>query len=172
METPHSAVPLPKRDRHYVRVLYARVGEVVRVISQSPRVVGRWHHWGDSHSELCTSDWGECRWCQRGRKQLWYGWLFGVDQSNGGACLLQLTEHAVRSNLSLRDEGVDLRGATVELERTTSNGKSVVRSKVYLHVNPGRFGPDEPDVLEHLRRFYGLARYPDGRHELPGVDRE
>jgi hypothetical protein len=165
--TPQRGVPLPERTSSCVRILWARAGQSVSCISFNSQVVGRIMHWGEGHSELCVSDLMDCAWCRQGARKLWYGWVFGRDPVKNSPVLLQLTETAVRSNLSLRDPGVDLRGARIELYRQSDGKGSTVGARVTLgHLTRG-LPKDEPDVLAHLMRFYRLPAYPSGRDDLP-----
>lgn len=159
MHTPHESVPLPERTKSHVSVLWGQATRETRLLCHVHRVVGRYMHWGDRHSELCLLPEQPCPHCADGKKRLWYGWLFGRNDISGGAALLQLTLTAVRSNLSLSDPNCDLRGAKIELFRQADRTGSLVTAKVHLSRNPDRFTKDEPDVLEHLFRFYRLPLY-------------
>lgn len=157
MATPQGSIPLPERNSSYVRVVYARVGFPVCCTSLSSRVVGRFMHFGDKHSHPCIRDLTQCPWCEIRLRKLWYGWLYGIDQIKRGPALIQLTETAVRGSTQLSDGGIDLRGAKIELQRLTDGKGSTVRAAVSLNTWADRnHDKEEPNVLQHLLRFYKL----------------
>jgi len=172
VQTPQHSVPLPERDVQSVVMLWAKAGSPVKAYSFSPSVVGRYMHWGDGRTELCMAEWGECPWCKARNKPRWYGFLYGHSITHVRPCLIQLTEQCVRSNLQLRDPGISLRGAYIELARASGPRNAEVHALVRLDVKSAGLPAEIPDVLEHLRRWFRLPGYPVGRHSLDRRDDE
>ena len=170
MTTPQSGVPLPDRERKYLRIVWARAGTVERAYSFSPAVVGRWMHWVDGRTQLCLSPDTECAWCRARVGHRWYGWLYGRSIDHDCPCLIQLPAETVRLTLQLRDPGIILTGAHITLQRDAGARNSCVRAIVRLDALRGTAPLQEPDVLGHLKRFYGLDRYPEGRHSMSPED--
>jgi hypothetical protein len=172
VSTPQNGVPLPERDQNSVLMLWAKAGSNVKAYSFSPSVVGRYMHWGVNRTELCVKEWGDCPWCQARNPARWYGFLFGHSITHTRPCIIQLTEQCVRASLQLRDPGVNLRGAYIELARAATPRNAEVHALIRLDVKTTGLPSEIPDVLDHLRRWFRLPAYPVGRHSLNRGDDE
>lgn len=170
MKPPMSPVPLPERDKSFLRIVWARAGTVERAYSFSPAVVGRFMHWCNGRTMPCLEPDAGCAWCLERVARRWYGWLYGHSINHQCPCLIQLTEQSVRECVLLRDPGVNLAGALVELTRSNSARNSVVKASVTLNKASGRIPAGEPDVFAHMMRFFKLPYYPEGRDPLPGSE--
>ena len=164
MATPHGSVPPIERNKTYVRILRARAAKPTRFTSHSTFVTGRFMHWGDEHSELCVNPELACCWCKARYVRLWYGWLFGRDETSNGPALLQLTAGAVETSIILREGTHNLRGATIILTREEDRTGSIVTANVSLHRSADRIKGEEPDTLGLLCRFYKIA-FPQLGHD-------
>lgn len=160
-------VPLPPPRKRYIRLLRAKVGTDVRLVSWLPTVVGHWTHYDGWQSLPCLKGHGHCPGCQLKWLTLWKGFLAGWSQEHTCRALLELPEQTVRLNASLSDGTVDLRGALVAVHRQGPKPASRCTARVQLAFRPATDCGEPPDILDWYCEAVGIVREGQGRAVLP-----
>jgi len=156
--------PVPPEGRRYIRIASPKVGKPVRFFSLSSAVLGVWTHWVDGRSHPCFLE--GCAWCTNGTvyPRRWKGYLYGHDIEGHVVCLLELPADTVRGHIQLRDASVNLCGASIIAERIGPSPNSSVRAVVRLDAAIRVRAAQEPDVMAHLARIWGVPP------ETPSMD--
>jgi len=162
--------PLPPEGRRFVRILSPSVGKPIRFVSLSTVVTGVLTHFVNGRTQPCLPQ--ACPFCPPviGYPQRWKGYLFGRDVEGHVAALLELPADTCRTHVQLRDQSINLAGASILAERIGPAPNSTVRATVRLDAVTRVRPAQEPDILRHLSRIWGIADIDERASIDPEVD--
>lgn len=120
------SVPTDRPRRRMYPVLRPKAAGEVRAIITSQFVLLAETHYLDQVSYQCVGLAGDCPFCREGTAPRLKGYLCGVDVYSGKACVIELTDNAVRENTAIRERKVSLRGKICVLRRPGQNRNSPV----------------------------------------------
>jgi len=114
------ALPSPAGSPRY-HILRAKPGAPVRVLCCNPTLYGAKVHFVEGRSQPCVADaLGHCDHCLEQRPR-WYGFMGGLVPEAGRLALAEVTFEAADKCPLLHQEGVNLRGLLLKVERIGSS---------------------------------------------------
>jgi len=157
--------PTPPRKMPTLNIVRLKAGEEMfcRCLSQKP--FGYYSHWAGKFSVLCRKDAAKCEGCRKQMPVKWKGLLHVINQSNGRAMFVEITNTV---GLALADQlpmNEDLRGKRLRLCRSRGGDNGRLKAEVMHEARPALDLPAELDPWPTLARIFDLERPFDTQPE-------
>lgn len=153
-------LPSERPRRRMYKIVRPRPMDQVRAVVTSSQVLITRTHFQENVTYKCLGVEGGCPFCRYSIPPRTKGYLCAIDVMSGKACIVELTDNAIREHPQLREGTVDLRGKVIVLARPGRNRNSPVIAKLETCY--------QQSLLSSLPQPFNLLQALSAMWEIPG----